>query len=119
LDCGAVFTVGHGGGFSFHLLRGDSCGQTRSIGFDELGELHLRYLKGLPGPYCIASAEYDEHVRKHAPVEPISEEEYHKRVEALAGECECGGRYRLDAPPRCPECRSARIEEGEIEAMYD
>jgi hypothetical protein len=118
-DCGATFTVDHGGGFFFHLVRCDRCGQTRSIGFDELGELHLSYLKGLPGPYCIASAAHDENVRKNAPVEPISEEQYHKGVETLAGGCGCGGEYRLDAPHRCPECRSTRIEEGEIDIMYD
>jgi hypothetical protein len=79
LDCGTTFTVMHGGGFFFHLVRCDKCGRTKSIGFDDLGELHLRYLKGSPGPYCIASSEHDEHVRKHLPVEPISEDEYHSR----------------------------------------
>lgn len=119
LDCGKTFTVEHGGGFFFHLVRCDKCGKTKSVGFDELGELHLRYLKGLPGPYCVASSEHDENVRKHARVEPICENEYHKGIEAFAGECKCGGKYCLDAPPRCPKCLSARIEEGEITIMYD
>jgi len=119
LDCGQRFTIDHGGGFSFHLVRCDRCGKTKSIGFDDLGELHLRYLKGLPGPYCIASAEHDENVRKHASVEPISEEEYHRGIEAIAGKCRCRGKYTLDAPPRCPKCRSTRIEEGEPTVMYD
>ena len=99
LDCGGAFSVTHGGGFSFHLVRCDKCGQAKSVGFDDLGELHLRYLKGLPGPYCIASAEHDEAVRKHASVEPITEDEYHKGIEGFAGRCTCGGRYCLDAPP--------------------
>ena len=51
LDCGEKFEIEHGGGFFFHLLRCDKCGKTESIGFDKLGELHLQYLKGLPGPY--------------------------------------------------------------------
>lgn len=84
LDCGRRFTVDHGGGFSFHLVRCDRCGKTKGLAFEELGELHLRYLKGLPGPYAIASAAHDEHVRLHAPVQPISEKEYHKGIEALA-----------------------------------
>ena len=113
LDCGEVFTVEHGGGFYFHLVRCDKCGKTKAMDFDKLGELHLRYLKGLSGPYCIASSEHDEHVRKHAAVEPISEDEYHSGVEAAAGKCRCRGKYTLDAPPRCPKCRSTRLEEDD------
>lgn len=119
LDCGTTFTVMHGGGFFFHLVRCDKCGRTKSIGFDDLGELHLRYLKGLPGPYCVASSGHDEHVRKDLPVEPISEDEYHIGINAMAGKCRCGGKYTLDAPPRCPKCRSTRVEEGEAILMYD
>ena len=90
--------VSEGGGF-FHLLRCEECGDTKSIGFDESGELHLRYLKGLPGPYSMVSAEHDRYVREHAPVEPISEQEYWAGVEAAAGSCECGGRVAFDASP--------------------
>jgi predicted nucleic-acid-binding Zn-ribbon protein len=119
LDCGKAFTVGHGGGFSFHLVRCDKCGNAKHIGFDELGELHLRFLKGSPRPYSSLSHEYDENVQKLAEVEPISEDEYHSGIEAFAGKCECGGNFTLDAPPRCPDCRSTRLEEGEITLMYD
>lgn len=119
LDCGKTFTVAHGGGFSFHLVRCDECGKAKSMNFEDLGEIHLRYVKGMKGPYCIASSEHDEYVQKHVPVEPISEDEYHKEIETLAGECECGGKYTLDAPPRCPQCRSAQLEEGGPTIMYD
>lgn len=119
LDCDTTTTVDHGGGFFFHLLRCDECGKTKSVNFDEVGELHLRYLKGLPGPYCVASSEHDEYVQKHAQVEPISEDEYHIGVESLAGKCNCGGKYAFDAPPRCPKCGSTRLEEGEVDIFYD
>ena len=36
LDCGKVFEVSHGGGFSFHLLRCDKCGKSKSITFDKI-----------------------------------------------------------------------------------
>ena len=117
--CGATFTVDDGGGFYFHLLRCKKCGSTKGIGFGELGELHLRYLKGLSGPYCMASSEHDKYVREHAQVEPISEAEYHKGVEAFAGTCKCGGKYSFKARPRCPKCRSTQIDEGEPTVMYD
>ena len=119
LDCGGVFTVDQGGGFLFHLVLCDKCGKTKSIGFDQLGKLHLCYLKGLQGPYRIATSEHDEYVQKHAPIKPISEQEYYEGIEAFAGECECSGKYCLDAPTRCPKCCSVRIEEGDITIMYD
>jgi len=98
LDCGTTYTVKQGGGFSSHLVRCDKCGRTKSIGFDELDELQLRYLKGLKGPYCVVSSEHEEHVRKHLPVEPI--DEYHSGINAMAGKCRCGGKYNLNTPPR-------------------
>jgi len=119
LDCGCTFKLIRGGGFFFHLVRCDKCGKTKTITFEDLGELHIRYLKGLPGPYCIASAEQDENVRKHALVEPISEDEYHKGIEDFTGKCRCGGQFTLTAPARCPMCRSTQIEEGAITVCYD
>jgi predicted Zn-ribbon and HTH transcriptional regulator len=90
--------IDEGGGMFFHLLRCDQCGETMSVSFDEL-------------PYCIASAEHDREVRENAPVEPITEEEYHAGVEAMMKPCECGGRLTFNAPARCPECRSTNFEE--------
>jgi len=119
LDCGAISTVSEGGGFVFHLLRCNKCGETISILFDELGELHQRYLKGLPGPYSIATSEHDKDVQEHAPVEPISEKEYKKGVEKFAGKCDCGGNYTFKAKPRCRECHSTRLEKGEPGMCYD
>jgi len=121
LDCGAISTVLKGGGFVFHLLHCDTCGETTSICFDDLGELHLRYLKGLPGPYCIATSEHDKDVQENADIEPISKKEYNKGVEKFAGKCDCGGDYTFDAPPRCSECRSTRLEkvEGGLGWCYD
>ena len=95
LHCDHTFTVQHGGGFFFHLLRCERCGKTRSVGFDELGELHLHYVK------------------EHLPLEPITEDDYHRGVEEFAGRCCCGARFTFDAPPRCPKCRSTRLGEGD------
>jgi hypothetical protein len=78
--------------------------------FKELGETHLRYLKGLGMPYAIVSSEHDQWVRDHYPGEPLNEEEYHRAVERLAGDCRCGGHFSFDAPPRCPKCGSTALE---------
>lgn len=41
LDCGRTFTVDHGGGFFFHLIRCDRCGKTKAIDFSDLGNRHI------------------------------------------------------------------------------
>ena len=119
LNCGKKFSIQHGGGFHFHRLRCDTCGESKSVGFDQIDELHSRYIKGLPGPYCIAGSEHDAEIQGCASIEPISEADYKTGVEALAGNCNCGGQFRFDAPLRCPECKSTNIKEGEITEMYD
>jgi predicted Zn-ribbon and HTH transcriptional regulator len=73
----------------------------------------------LPGPYSFSRMQPDEQVRKNASAEPISKDDYRHCIEAVAGNCRCGGKYTLDAPPRCPKCRSKRIDEGEIILIYD
>jgi hypothetical protein len=39
--CGARFYASSGGGFMYDLLHCDTCGETRSVGHDELGDIHL------------------------------------------------------------------------------
>lgn len=40
-------------------------------------------------------------------------------IESVAGRCECGGKFKVDAPPRCPQCRSLNIEKGEQPGWID
>ena len=110
-ECGTRFTVSSGGGFLFHLLHCDKCGQDKSITFEEIGEPHLAFLKGLDGPYSVASREHDEHVRRTYQGEALSKEEYHDQVEDMVGQCSCGGQFRFGARARCPHCKSSDWEE--------
>ena len=119
LECGERFEMSRGGGFKFHQLGCDTCGKTTAIGFAALGDLHRRYLKGLSGPYCLVTAEDNARLREESGIVPISTEEYHRRVERLAGKCVCGGRFTFAAPPRCPKCHSMRLAEGEVVICYD
>lgn len=109
--CGHEFIVKEGGGFMFHLLHCDKCGKDKSISFSEIGETHLRYLKGLGGPYCVATSEQDRYIQENYPGEPITEEEYYKAVEEILGQCECGGYYRFKTKARCPKCGSDDFED--------
>jgi hypothetical protein len=119
LKCGKKFAFDEGGGFVFHLLRCDQCGKIKSVGFDEIPDLHKQYLKGLPGPYCVATSEGDKRVQEEPTIKPISEKKYEKGVEEFAGRCRCGGFFRFNAPVRCPKCHSTEIEKGEPTVMYD
>ncbi len=119
-ECGCRFKVKYGGGFVYHQLRCDRCGEAISVGFHELGDLHLRYVKELPKrPYAFATSERDIHIKDHVKCKYISKKDYYKGVEEFAGKCVCGGDFTMDAPPRCPKCRSDEIEEGEIIMHYD
>ena len=117
-DCKGRFTVSHGGGFRFHQLRCERCGRATTIGFQDLGELHLRYLKGSEKPYTVAFAAEHRYVHDHLDIEPLSDDEYYAAVET-ARKCDCGGKLSFNAPARCPKCGSAHIKEGEVIACYD
>jgi len=80
------------------------------VDFASLGEIHLRYIKGLPGPYCVATAEIDKDIQQECSGEPISQAEYHELVEQTLDPCRCGGTFRFDAPARCPKCRTTELD---------
>ena len=82
-------------------------------------ELHSRFLKGLRGPYSVGSADHDKQIQESCKEDPITEREYYKGIEKVAGRCRCGGEYTFDAAPRCPKCRSQSIKEGEVIMCYD
>jgi hypothetical protein len=104
--CGTRFSVSEGGGFFFDLLHCDICGESRSVGHQELGDIHLRFVKGLPGPYAVSRSKMDREIQATYPGQPLSRAEYHAAAEATLEPCACGGHFRYDAPARCPECRS-------------
>ena len=104
--CTNRFQVRDGGGFFFDLLHCDACGRTHSVSHEDLGDIHLRYVKGLGRPYAIARAEMDRRIQAEYPGEPLSRDEYRAAAEATLDPCPCGGRFRYDAPARCPTCRS-------------
>jgi hypothetical protein len=107
--CGTRFGVRDGGGFFFDLLHCDRCGRTQSVGHEELGDIHLRFVKGLPGPYTVGRTAMDRRIQREYPGEPLSRDEYHAAAEATFDPCPCGGRFRYGAPPRCPTCRSTSV----------
>ena len=104
--CGTHFMARDGGGFMFDLLHCDTCGATTSVSHQELGDIHLGFVKGLPGPYAVARAAKDRRIQAEYPGRTLTRDEYHGAAEATLGACACGGRFTYDAPARCPGCRS-------------
>lgn len=107
--CNARFAIRDGGGFFFDMLHCDACGAATSVKHRDLGEIHLRFVKGLaPRPYAIVRSAMDWRIQAEFQGEPIGRVEYRALAEATLEACSCGGRYRYDAPARCPSCRSTR-----------
>lgn len=104
--CGAHFSVRRGGGFFFDLLHCDACGAARSVSHQQLGEIHLGFVKGLPGPYAVSRAAMDRRIQREFPGNALTTAEYHAAAEATLEPCECGGHFRYEAPARCPSCRA-------------
>jgi hypothetical protein len=104
--CGERFMVRDGGGFFFDVLHCDECGRPSSVSHEKLGDIHLRFVKGLRTPYAIARAGFDRAIQAGDPGEPLTREAYHAAAEATLGRCDCGGTFANDAPSRCPGCRS-------------
>jgi hypothetical protein len=108
--CGTSFLVHSGGGFFFDLLHCDRCGQSRSVSHRDLGDTHLRFIKGLGTPYAVARGELDRHIQAEYDGKPIGRAEYHALAEASLEPCACGWTFRYDAVARCPSCRSTSDE---------
>jgi hypothetical protein len=107
--CDTRFSVREGGGFFFDLLHCDRCGMAHSVSHQDLGDVHLGFVKGLQGPYALARAEMDRRIQAEYPGEPLTRDEYHVAAEATLDPCACGGRFRYGALPRCPTCASTRV----------
>jgi hypothetical protein len=105
-DCGRHFVARHGGGFMFDLLHCDTCGAARSVSHQALGDIHLGFVKGLPGPYAVARCRMDAEIKATYRGPTLTRAAYRAAAEATLGPCACGGAYRYEAAPRCPGCRS-------------
>jgi len=104
--CGTAFRVFGGGGFFFDLLHCDQCGEAKSVSHQELGDIHLGFVKGLPGPYAVSRSALDQRIKEGFTGPVLTGEEYRAAAEESLEPCSCGGRFRYDAPMRCPTCRS-------------
>lgn len=121
--CGTRFASRSGGGFFFDLLHCNACGRARSVRHQDLGDVHLGFIKGLKTPYAIARAKLDRSIQENYPGPVLTREEYHAAAEATLEPCRCGGRFEYAAEARCPGCRSTSEmwdhDRTQPTAMYD
>jgi hypothetical protein len=125
--CRRKYTIKVGDGFFIHLLHCDRCGKDKVVRFKELGEIRLKYIKGQMLAENLDKLDFlhdcvvfGERALDYSG-NPISEKEYYGEVETKAGTCKCGGKYKMNAPPRCPKCKCVEyeIDPKGPEIMYD
>lgn len=104
--CGTHFAARQGGTRYSDLLHCEACGADLPLSHEELGDVHLRYIKGLSVPYAVSRMKFDRWIQAHYPGEPLDRGSYETAVESLQAACACGGRFTYRAEPRCPTCRS-------------
>jgi hypothetical protein len=85
----------------------------RLIGHEEVADAHRRFVERADETMEIEDGQEAREAFGRARTE------FHAAVNAAAGECSCGGRYRHDAPPRCPVCRSTKLDRGNVRRLFD
>ena len=119
-DCGAILSIGCVSGDDFSLLlRCERCGGEKFISDDEIRQIESKDPKRFSMPDRVASSDHNKGVKGDYQRELVSEEEYLREIERIAGTCKCGGKPKFDAPPRCPECTSKNIEQVGRTSFYE
>ncbi|MBI3745186.1 MAG: hypothetical protein HY264_01415 [Chloroflexi bacterium] len=111
-SCGTHRSVDRGGGFVFDMLHCDQCGLATSLSHQDLGDIRLRFVKGLKVPYAVARAAMDARIQAEYPGEPLSDVEYHAAAEATLDPCSCGGRFLYAGPGSMPRREGSTSESG-------
>jgi hypothetical protein len=103
-DCDSVFYHESGGGFGFHSLDCDKCGKHKLLDFSKLRDIQRRHFHKHPAG-CGTTWLYVREVNLGN-----NQDTYYTEVERAAGNCECEGKYRFNAPTRCPKCKSTNVQ---------
>lgn len=101
-QCGHRHEILIGPGMTFLLLHCEVCGRPKSVARSDVQAAPDTASGEEPGlVMCLESNS--------------------QRIAAIAGRCDCGGSFSLDAPPRCPRCRSTeyRSDPDGMELLYD
>ena len=101
-DCGEHFMARDGGGFMFDLLHCDTCGAGRSVSHEELGDIHLGFVKGLPGPYAVARSRMDAEIKATYPGRALTRAEYRAGAEATLDRAPAAARTATTPRPAAP-----------------
>ena len=119
LQCGHTFIDRSGGGRLFHQFRCENCGESKFVSHEEMGEAYDRYADKSIQDF-FGELQNEPNFKIEGEHEKDYEKDYEKDVESIVGRCECGGRYLLHAPSRCPKCHSTQLETDDSDTIiYD
>jgi hypothetical protein len=98
-SCAHTFPASEGGGFDFESLRCDRCGAGTAVEYQAIWDTYLAMLKG---------------------IKPLMPEPNGADWRTYPGEPITGGRFKFDAPLRCPACGSVSVvDDGTETIMFD
>lgn len=118
-DCNSRFYIDIGDSRVAYILHCDLCGETGFVLQNKIPEIENRYnnfLNEMRAKYdwgkIQISAEDKQALRD-------SEKLYYSEIENYAGQCKCGGYFKKNAKPRCPNCKSTKIKKIAVWTYYD
>ena len=79
------------------LLHCDACGSTVSVNYDRIPEIVQDFWSE---DRCIGTKVWAD--KQHR---------YNAQLDSIVGQCNCGGHFRIEAKPRCPNCLSDEFTE--------
>ncbi len=117
--CYTQFAFDSGGGMRFYELHCDTCGNTKRIGFSKIPDIEKRYYDFLNEMRAKYEDDKIQVTTEDKKVLRDSENLYYSEIENYAGQCKCGGYFKKNAKPRCPNCKSSKIKKISVRDYYD
>ena len=130
--CGQSFEAADGGGFTFIDAHCVHCGRVAYIELAALTEAWAGYqhaaeavLESIGRSYPMPAGSLG--ARPLTAIErtrcalqlTVPSRLLHAGLERHLGRCQCGSRFSVHAPVRCPHCRSTNFDRGELLTLYD
>lgn len=110
-DCNEKFVCYESDSASYHTLHCEICGKECNVAFDDTG---IQFLSCLVETNNHSENEDEENFTNSFEEHRVFVDgQSLKKIDKIAGLCECGGHFRLDLPVRCPRCGSMNYREAQ------
>lgn len=118
-DCNSRFYINIGETKVAYLLHCDKCGEDKVVPHSKIPEIEKRYYDFLNEMRAKYEDDKIQITAEDKQALRDSEKLYFSEIENYAGQCECGGYFKKNAKPRCPNCESRKIKEIKVLEYYD